>query len=197
MSRLLLILFVPFAAVPLAAAPVPKHLFPKDPPLYYPTKVGTKWVYSEDGIERTLVVEAVERGHGGLAVTVATVDGGGRVAHEKVVVSPGGLARLVTEEGQRELLRVPHEKGDTWDYAIGSPELLLAVLTATAAGEENVTVPAGKFVAARVDYELTTPVPQEQKSRWTCWYALGVGLVKMEYDGKVFRALKSFTPGKD
>lgn len=198
MTRLLPILFVPFVAIPLIAAPVPRHLFPKDPPLYFPTKVGTKWVYAEDEGEKTLVVEAVEPGRGGLVVTVARVDGEKRTPYEKVAVSPGGLVRLEMHGEKLDpplvLLKAPPKAGDAWDLETRLTEGPAGVLTMTVAGEEDVTVPAGRFTAARVDCAYLSP---EHEATCTRWYALGVGLVQAGHGGRAYRSLKSFAPGKD
>ena len=45
----------------------------KQSPLYYPTTVGTKWVYKEEGSEETLVVAAVEDIDGAKVVTVEKI----------------------------------------------------------------------------------------------------------------------------
>ena len=39
----------------LTAAPVPKHLMPKDTPFGYPMAIGTTWVYDVDGKDETRV----------------------------------------------------------------------------------------------------------------------------------------------
>ena len=48
MTRSLLTIVGLAVAIPLAGAPVPTHLMPKDPPLAFPTCVGTKWVYDHN-----------------------------------------------------------------------------------------------------------------------------------------------------
>lgn len=63
-------------------------------------------------------------------------------------------------------------------------------------------MPAGRFSAVRV--EMTHRTNATDQMRTTCWYAVGVGLVKMSYrprNAKVatneVKLLKSFTPGKN
>ena len=41
------------------AAPVPTHLMPKEPPPFFPTKVGAKWVWQSGGREDAEVVTEV------------------------------------------------------------------------------------------------------------------------------------------
>ena len=56
MTRLLVALTTSAAVLSLAtAAPVPTHLYPKAPPAYYPTAVGTKLVYDRDGVDEAWV----------------------------------------------------------------------------------------------------------------------------------------------
>jgi hypothetical protein len=56
------------------AAPVPKHLMPKDPPLTFPTTVGTKWVYElPNGSEQTIVISEVKEEKDG--AKVVTMEG--------------------------------------------------------------------------------------------------------------------------
>jgi hypothetical protein len=83
MRKLLLVLFVAGMAVSMMqATPVPKNV--KQPVLYFPTKVGTKWVYdSSDGREHTEVVTKVKENHGVMLVSV------GRVGKDGKVVSVG------------------------------------------------------------------------------------------------------------
>jgi hypothetical protein len=58
-----------------------------------------------------------------------------------------------------------------------------------------VEVPAGTFKAVPVVYTVTEVdgKPIAKPKVYTCWYAAGVGLVKLKYDG-VEKVLKAFTP---
>lgn len=57
-------------------------------------------------------------------------------------------------------------------------------------------VKAGSFRALRVDYLSDRTNPLGEPVRSTCWYAEGVGLVRMEVPGASVELL-SFTPGRD
>src|SRR4029453_776509 len=91
-----LVISVPALALLLslaAAAPVPKGA--EKAPLYFPTKVGAKWVYDDDGHKYTMVVTDVEARDGRMVVTTGLVGSDGRTTHfESVAVSGRGLLLL-------------------------------------------------------------------------------------------------------
>jgi hypothetical protein len=179
------------------AAPVPTHLMPRDPPLTFPTSVGTTWVYEGVDSERTVTITAVEvEDDGSKLVTTEYVGNDGKRTPEHVLrVSSAGVF-LVSERGQPYVkpwctLKLPYHEGQTWETnsrygfeKVDDPGLRRAGLI------EKVRVPAGEFSAARVDWERTTNGKTERRA--TYWFAHGVGLVRLDDDLK----LKSFTPGK-
>ncbi len=188
-------------AAPATTAPVPAHLMPKDPPLAYPTRVGTTWVYDHSGADRTVVVSRVEDRDGAKLVTTEFVGGDGRrTPHAVVAVSADGVF-LVAERGTalaepRCLLKLPYREGQTWRSAWGG-----LVEARTAGPWEKVKVPAGEFVAVRVRSKHAHDLIGDDGSA-TSWYAHGVGLVRYADGGGQIRlendlVLKSFTPGKD
>lgn len=176
-----------------AAAPVPKDP-PKPPPLYFPTTVGTRWVYEVDGEERTEVVTAVEHKAKERVwiVSVGRVDKDGTVtAAEAWEVSHQGLV-LVKGRGDREsrpfqFLKLPHRANEKWAL---HPDAQLD-FRCVALGPRRVKVPAGEFEAVGVE------VYAGDALLTTRWYAPGVGLVRVGDDKETRRALKSFTPGKN
>src|SRR5579872_908435 len=80
MARLLTVLVGFAVAIPLVlAAPVPAHLMPKEPPLAFPTRPGTTWVYEGIDDERTVVISAVkELKDGSKLVTTENVGADGK-----------------------------------------------------------------------------------------------------------------------
>lgn len=193
------------------AAPVPTHLLPKEPPPYFPLRVGAKWVY-QDGtkgvfgdIEWTLSVAAIERTDAGLLVTVTTHGADGETSlHQKVLVAPAGLEYVEGSRGKpaspQRMLKSPCVAGAQWesDY---STENFVQKWQCTALGTEEVEVPAGKFTAARVRTKLEWSPrggkPFDTVSRsFVEWYAPGVGVVKIEdeHTGRPPWVLKSFIP---
>jgi hypothetical protein len=180
------------------AAPVPKGA---EKPLYFPTKVGAKWVYEwrygkeNESSEVVEIVTAVESGKGGAkVVTVGRVPAKGKAyPTRKFEVSDRGLFQtenLIGRSLRRPCcsLKLPHTPGQTWDVFSDSG----VNIRHTAHGPERVKVPAGEFECIRIEYrDERSPDPNQ-----TRWYAPGVGEVKADmYDQLI--TLKSFTPGKD
>jgi hypothetical protein len=169
-------------------APVPKHLMPKDPPLTFPTAVGTKWVYEiPNGGEQTIVISAVkEEKDGAKVVTMEYVDAGKRNPYQVRRVSSQGV--FVLADSGREyveplcIVRFPHREGNTW---AANPHQLKG--RRVAGPFEKVRVPAGEYSAARITWET------DDGQTGTNWYVDGIGLVK----GTDYMKLKSFTPGKE
>ena len=205
MVRSLVALLVVTALIGLApAAPVPKHLVPEEP-LYHPVKKGTRWVYTDNDIERVYEIADVKPAkHGGSIVTVEAVRDTGRVLEEKLEVSPRGLVRLehlgAPSASPVCLLRCPLETDKGWPFRTDRavPNGPYVQGTMTAAGTEDVTVPAGKYSAVRV--ELRAKIILDDKPAHdlniTTWYAPDVGIIKQTSPGWK-KELKSFTLGKD
>lgn len=107
MRAFILVLLVAGLAVSLTpATPAPKNV--KQPVLYFPTKVGTKWVYDTGDSEVTLVITKVEENDGAMLVSVGKVGKDGKVvASEQVEVSKNGQ-RLASQRGLEEtILKLP------------------------------------------------------------------------------------------
>lgn len=104
------------------AQPAPKI----EPPLYFPTKVGTKWVQSTPDGERTFEVTAVEEKDGATLVVVTQVVGRWRQVCQVVSVSERGLYRVEASDQILLLpplcvLLLPHKPGDSWAHLISGP----------------------------------------------------------------------------
>lgn len=176
---------------------------PADPD-YYPTAVGTKWVYDLSGRDLTWEVTAAETKAGETLVTITqTIAGGEPEPIVKASVSAKGVYQL--EIGPFKVdpvceLRFPVRAGDSWAVDIPSQGggLKGSTGTVTVGDVEEAEVPAGKFRAVRVDVAVTAVdgKPLSNPRRATRWYAPGAGLVKLTAGTDVTRALKSFTPGK-
>jgi hypothetical protein len=174
------------------AAPVPKT---RPGPIYFPTTVGAKWVYSEDGHDRTEVVTAIEKDGGAFVVTVEAETDGRRGPAGKFRVSEDALFKLesagILLVPPVCLLRLPVRDGESWDigHAASRDE---TVGTATSHAPEHIEVSAGGFPAHRV----TADYRRNGTECWTTtWYAVGVGEVRSESESGG-RKLTSFTPGK-
>jgi hypothetical protein len=177
------------------AAPIPTHLR-KPARLYYPTTVGTTWVY-DDGY--TEIVTGVTRGEDWYLVSVSRENKWGTFPYGKMLVSGSGLEWFPAEgvparEGRR-VLKLPCQPGEQWEYY---PPEWPRITTVTAHETERVEVPAGVFEAIRTEYTYTVIRRRgrvvEQPSSW---YAQDIGEIKCaDSNGRVIRTLKSFTPGK-
>jgi hypothetical protein len=165
------------------AAPVPRAV--KDSRPYFPTTVGTKWVYeTPGGALESAVVSAVEKDGDDLIVSREGVDGT-RTVYSKMLVSAEGLRQEREFSGGKIgwVLKATLKPGDSWDMPEGGKRTVI--------GPEEVEVPAGKFDALRVEWE-------QSGMKQTSWYARGVGEVKrVTKSGNtetVTRTLKSFEP---
>jgi hypothetical protein len=176
----------------ISAAPVPKERAKES---YYPTTVGSKWVYLDGDQEYTDVVTAVEVKDGAKVITITRHRAGGQPPFmlAKVAMSEKGVFQ--TFSGEIELAKPECILPASLDKGVGWQSVLAPKWTRTIVGEEVVEVPAGKFKAIRVDsVSAGRALPQ----KWSkAWYAPRVGLVKAEsLLGSDF-VLKSFTPGKE
>jgi hypothetical protein len=177
------------------AAPVPKG---EKGVLYFPTKIGAKWVYSTWDSERVEVVTAVEEKDGAKLVTVGYQSRDGVVSTNIVSVSEKGLAVVAWLDDLGEplwLLKLPHAAGSKWDAVIDLPGRLHLKGAMADGGPDRVLVPAGEFRAIRITSNFPS---HDRKIRVvkTVWYAPRVGKVK-EVRGDTVEVLKSFTPGED
>jgi hypothetical protein len=186
------------------------HLYPKDPPPYFPTWVGAKWVYLTGVVgvfgeqEETRSVTAVEWTTSGVLVTVSKHESDGKTSlHEKVLITSAGLKYVEGYMGKPAspqcMLKVPSTDGEKWeaDYSVDYHE---HKQECTSLVTEKVEVPAGRFTAVRVRVQtyLRDFIPGGLLHGGTCkediWYAPGVGVVKIEYGPSSTWVLKSFTP---
>lgn len=178
----------------------PRVVVPNDPPEpYFPTRIGTKWVYlTDDKKESVRVITAVEERDGSTAVTMESRVDEKKVHSEKVSVSARGICRLTDEADKCEwLLKTPAKPGEKWTYKLADGPITYEA-SYTVRPTESVEVPAGRFRCIRVDQEYAT---DHVAGSATVWYAPGVGEVKWSYktkgdDAESVTVLKSFTPGK-
>ena len=173
-----------------AAAPVPTG-GPDKPALYLTTR-GAKWVYrGDDGTEHTDVVTAAVPKGKGWVVTAGRAHGKGKTTDPtEWEMSERGLFVLSKADGKepkaRQFLKLPTEPGGEWRVAPGDDLIRCVTLK-----PRRVEVPAGEFEAVGVETYLGDELAA------TRLYAVGVGLVKIERNGKATLVLKSFNPGTD
>ncbi len=184
------------------AAPVPKDT--KKPVLYFPTKVGAKWVYEfEGGSTYADVVTEVEEGKDeALLVSVGhQFDNGEVFITHKYELSPKGLFAVALELNAYDppicLFKLPFKASEKWENKTKLGGEAVNHGARRVIGIEKVEVPAGKFEAIGVEYWPSVK-PEEKAIRHLEWYAPDIGMVKLESTVKEYnRVLKSFKPGKD
>jgi hypothetical protein len=198
MSRSLALLTIParLAAV-VSAAPVPKgRVLPVQ--FYFPTSVGTRWVYQVGGREETERVYAVEERDGSMLVSVAVLGGDSRVvsvSDKGLFQVPSGIPVWPAKPAEPMcLLKLPERADGSCRWEVESdtgPEKYHVRYVALRG--ETVRVPAGRYHAVRVTAQYVIGGTTREA---TFWYAPRVGLVKMVSGGTV-KELKAFTPGKE
>ncbi|MBX9622959.1 MAG: hypothetical protein K2X82_04010 [Gemmataceae bacterium] len=208
------VLLAALVALVVAAAPVPEV---RDP-VYFPTKVGAKWVVRLSGQpgngpgevappeDFTYAVTAVETKDG-----VTTVSYGreimGRVrGNFRVRVLKAGLFEEASMgrafDPPLPLLKAPLKDGATWAWK-GTFERDRGKKEERAAkwavkGFEEVKVPAGTFTALVVERSVVKPVGKGETHEFvaTEWHVKDVGQVKWVMDN-LTEEMVSFTPGRD
>jgi hypothetical protein len=88
-------------------------------------------------------------------------------------------------------LKLPYVVGATWDISAVAGTGFRLTAKATAAGEEDVTVPAGKYRAIRVDW---AGGHNGKSLKSSIWYAANAVIVKVTV-GEQVPELKPFAPG--
>lgn len=176
MVRIAFALFVTTALLAAtAAAPVPKAR--RTSVEFFPTQVGTKWVY--DGVFDEVSEEVVESEVSGGEVRWTARRTTSLSTEERSYVATRDGVTERTSRGDRRLLQFPLVEGDSWEFE------QLAPGQATTGGWAEVHTPGGVFKAVAVSTAGTTR-----------WYAAGVGVVMVQNAGGRKQVLKSFTPGK-
>jgi len=186
MSRFLPLAFL--AASVAHAAPAPKG---KDA-VWFPTKEGDTRVYEVREAGKVLmgytdVVTAVEKKDAAVHVTITRdYTAGGVREMITIAVSDEGLFRVAVNGKELAkpipLLKTPPKVGTKWALDSGAEYRVTK--------EEEVEVPAGKFMAVRV--ELSSG-----ESPTILWFAPADGLIKMDGGrGEQVTALKEYKPGK-
>src|SRR5262245_31450168 len=88
---LVTVLGLSFIVPPATALPTPQS--PKAQTLYFPTTVGTTWVYEQPGIEMTQVATKVSAVEGGSLVNIEYVaDKGERFPIHTILVTESGVS---------------------------------------------------------------------------------------------------------
>ncbi len=181
---------------------------PPSASLQYPLAIKTRWTYemrqefapgvhpsAQDAallkgnvLETTLVTEVVGSDMiGGVKYARVESRHDGRLwLTEWMRLTPEGLFLAKTNENGNETIMTPPQKllvpgmaaGKSWTWK--SSDGPVSIRTAVA-GKEPADVPAGKFDATKIVYELTMVLPQAAvRSSNSRWFSPGVGYVRQE-----------------
>jgi hypothetical protein len=177
------------------AAPVPKAI--KAVPDFYPSAVGTRWVYAnEDGTgEHTREVTASSTKDGVTEFTVTWKEGASTQVWGLKKDATGVFRTTqddVAFDPPHKLLQPGMAAGDEWasEYTFGGAAKYK--YTRTVGKAEVVKTPAGEFTAVPI-------VSRNQRAKGdetTLWYADGVGLVALQHTGSPKVVLREWTKGK-
>lgn len=183
---------------------------------WLPLKKGAKWTYSTDYDEKTDLVHEVVGTEKVGDVECFVVEHRSENAEEKRIrklrgewlsAGEGGVKILKVRRGQSDMtvekpffkLRLPFRKDDEWAGEAAAGENP-SKYTTIVEGQEEVQVPAGKFLCWKLKVKVESGT--RHKSESTEWYAKDVGLVKADTtisaSGEDFQwvsELKKFDPG--
>jgi hypothetical protein len=154
-----------------------------DKPLY-PLKVGTKWSYKVKDQEEKFVVTAAKEEMVGdqNCVKLEARLKDQVVASEHVAVLKDGIYRFKFDDKTIEppvcFCKLPATKGQKWEvkFKVAGKE----GVGKFESGEEEISVPAGKFQAVVVKGEV---VEDSVPIKMTLWFAPGSGIVRQLIDG--------------
>lgn len=179
---------------------------PAPPAPFLQLKEGAVWTYATGDKEGKVKVTGREK-IGDVETFVLTTEiGGASTEKEFVVVDAAGIKMLRLTSGGNTSdfatpfvrLKLPPAAGEKWEWKgdIGKEK---AVVSYANEGEEEITVPAGKYKAWKVTAVMEIA---GVKHTGVNWFAPGVGLVRQQSEfesgGKKHKSvieLKSFEPG--
>ncbi len=169
---------------------------------YFPLSEGHAWSYKQTvtlkgkTTDKTAHVFVVGRSTVGKNEGFV-VQGWGGADRAVLQVSEEGVRVLQMESNDQEslyFLKFPLKVGATWEGKLKAGEQIKA-MNFEVAGEEEITVPAGKFKAFRV--KLTSKESPDHVGE--IWYARDFGEVRSKYtmpDGEVVSELEKFEKGQ-
>jgi len=183
---------------------------------YYPLAVGSKWTYTADYADDTVLVHEVtgmeKVGDVECFVvehkTVGSTLGTRLMRKEWLAPGPDGLLIHKVQRGRSELdvekpffkIKTVMRKDDEWKGQAKAEENP-PQYHSRVEGEEEIEVPAGKFKTWKIHIRIESGTRHSVEG--TEWYAPNVGLVKSDVtirasgeDFSLVSELKKFEPGK-
>jgi len=151
---------------------------------WFPVEKGTTWTYIVGANELTLTARGAGKAGDIECVKLEWSSGGADSQTEFFQVDDKGVSLLKVEtwrnETQGEMaqepaiprLRFSTKKGESWEWAAKDGK---SKATYTNAGEEEITVAAGKFMCIKIHCDAGN---EQGKYTVDRWYAKGIGVVK-------------------
>ena len=166
-------------------------------PTFFPTAVGTTWVYREGTRQVTEIITAREDRDDGKMVTITSIAGWNSVYTRQLLVTRREVCLATfgpfTCTQPVCVFRAQAPAGEKWGTSDQDNEPLALGQVYRTGPNVEVDVPAGRFEATPVERQSTGFVSGGGCSME--WYSPGVGVVKAEY-GRVTRVLVAFYPGR-
>lgn len=172
------------------AAPVPKHLMPKEEPLFLSVRPGDSFVLVHGGQEYGVTIASAERTADGYKVVQVGKRPDGSKYEQTMLVTATGVSTIRYDgrdyDEPHVWLRVPHVANNKWTTNQSGTTYHYRTVD-----WEDVEVPYGKVRALRVERTVGDAKTVTGVYHW----AHGLGCVKWTSGGSG-RELKSFTPAK-
>ncbi|MCA9081873.1 MAG: hypothetical protein KDA58_15035 [Planctomycetaceae bacterium] len=144
MSRFPFIPFVAVVAVVCASTAAAQEVASST---FYPTAIGTQWVYSAGPVEILERVVAYEKIGEDWCARIETVFNGKPISHEHIAIRPDGIYRVAVAGQQVQpafrLVKLPPRDKEQWAIASKLGEQMIAGTFTL--GESQVETPAGKY----------------------------------------------------
>jgi hypothetical protein len=190
-----------FIVANVSGDPIPKKS--GNDKFYCATTVGTKWVYTDwDRESEEEILDVKDGPYGAKDVIIGHKIGGRILTADVTRVSEKGLSHSVTMFGELDeeywLLKLPTANYQKWSPVLACKDLFEIKCEAVASKPEKVLVPAGEFMAIRVEMSVAHGIGTDKPFKVTTWYAPNVGKIKQIHSLREgIEVLKSFTHGKD
>lgn len=166
--------------------------------IYFPTIVGTKWIYQDGARESIEVITNVDEKAGIKYVTISSEWDGKLTQRYVLAVSEKGIAVVSVDAADLTdlswTLKSPYELGAKWNINISLAGVGEWSGKNTINSIGKIQVPAGAFDTINVATDIVFLGERRQYSRW---YAPGVGVIKETGGGSEDRVLKKFILGKE
>jgi hypothetical protein len=181
------------------AAGAPKLREKPAPDLFFPTTVGTTWVYQDGTAELTEVITKVDHRPDGAVVSVGRIQGWKVVPLRRLLVTRRTLYEVADRKGPYDtpwcIFKVHAAAGDTWLMVDPGPAVVGIDIHCEARPPIELVLPFCQCSAVGVRWVAEIKGANHTWTAATYWFAKGMGVVLVETSGSP-RVLKAFFPNK-